>query len=69
MKRILILLALLACVSCTGIPPDLIDTSAENIAARHDAYVKADPALSEGERAAYLQETELFLQVIEEAKK
>jgi hypothetical protein len=69
MKKILVVLSLLLCVGCVGLSPDLIEQSAQNIAGRHDAYVKADPVLTVEQREAYLQETELFLKVIEEAKK
>ena len=68
MKKIVVILSLL-CVGCVGLSPDLIEQSAQNIAGRHDAYIKADPVLTVEQREAYLQETELFLKVIAEAKK
>lgn len=69
MKRTILVLSLLVLVvGCVGIPPDLIDTSVENITLRHDAYVSGDVTLTETEKAAYLQESELLRKVVEEAK-
>jgi hypothetical protein len=70
MKRTILILSILALVvGCVGIPPDLIDTSVENITLRHDAYIAADATLTPTERDAYLQEAALLRGVIEEAKK
>ena len=72
MKRLIAIVALWAFLpSCSMnmIHVDAIANSVADISARHDAYVEADPLLSDIEREIYLRDTELLGRVIEEAQK
>ena len=62
-------LFLLGACNTSMIHVDAIETTVEDISERHDAYVQADPLLSDLEREVYLKDTELLLYLIEEAQK
>lgn len=70
-KFIISLIILVALTSCSTnmIQVSAIANSVADISERHDAYVQADPNLSDLERDVYLRDTELLLYVIEEAQR
>ena len=69
MKRISLLIVLLI-AGCKGmIHVDAIRPSVNDITARHDAYVDADPALSEQAKGVLKTESRLLREVVEEAAK
>lgn len=66
----LFIVSVLSLAGCKGmIHVDAIERSVHDITARHDAYVQQDPALSEQAKAAFLLESRLFREVVDEAKK
>lgn len=68
--RTLLLLIVLAIPGCKGmVHVDAIADSVNDITARHDVYVQADPALSEQAKAALLTESRLLREVVQEAAK
>lgn len=61
-------LALLG-ASCTHmISADAVDGTLRRVADRHDAYVQADPQLSDLERRADLRDTQLLRQALDTAE-
>lgn len=66
---VLLTLFVLNACSTNMIHVDAIADSVADISARHDAYVEADPLLSDDQRRIFLRDTLLLGLVIEEAQK
>lgn len=64
---VLMAVSVTACAPRTSIDAEALDGMMGNVLTRHDAYVRADPALSETERSIALRSSAMVRALIDEA--